>query len=144
MQDYIRRAKAKSLMFEQLQQLSDSEAQTLLGKGQQKTPRPAAQFEFGRVHRELSHKGVTLALLWQEGLDRQEWDCSYGNFCRRYNQWKRRHNLSMRQVYRCDDKLLVDYCGKTVEVVDPQTGDLTTAQIFVACLGASNYTFTGK
>lgn len=140
-QDYIRRAKAKGLTFEQLHQLSDSEAQTLLGKGQRKTPRPAAQFEFERVHRELSHKGVTLALLWQEGLDRQEWDCSYGNFCRRYNQWKRHHNLSMRQVYRGGDKLLVDYCGQTVEVVDPQTGELTTAQIFVACLGASNYTF---
>jgi transposase len=97
--------------------------------------------DFERVQREIQRKGVTLALLWQEGLDRGEWQCSYGHFCRRYNQWKQQHQLSMRQVYQGGDKLLVDYCGQTVEVIDPITGEVITAQIFVACLGASNYTF---
>ena len=140
-QDYIRRAEGKGLSYDQLKQLGDSEARVLLGKGKSKQGRAAESFDFERVHRELQGKGVTLALLWQEGLDRQEWDCSYGNFCRRYNQWKRRHNLSMRQVYKGGDKLLVDYCGPTVEVVDTTTGEITQAQIFVACLGASNYIF---
>ncbi len=140
-QDYIRRAEAKDLNYQQLKQLSDSEARGLLGKGKAKQGRAIESFDFERVHRELKRKGVTLALLWQEGLDRGDWQCSYGNFCRRYNQWKRRHNLSMRQVYKGGDKLLVDYCGLTVEVVDPKTGEITEAQIFVACLGASNYTF---
>ena len=140
-QDYIRRAEAKGLSYDQLKQLSDGEARLLLGKGKPKQGKAVESFNFERVHRELQAKGVTLALLWQEGLDRKEWECSYGNFCRRYNQWKRRHNLSMRQVYKGGDKLLVDYCGQTVEVVDPKTGEITQAQIFVACLGASNYTF---
>ncbi|MEO0435260.1 MAG: IS21 family transposase, partial [Cyanobacteria bacterium J06656_5] len=83
-QDYLRRALAKKLSYAQVQQLSDSELQTLLGKGKRKTNRRAETINFEAVHQELKTKGVTLALLWQEGLDRGEWSCSYGGFCRRY------------------------------------------------------------
>ncbi len=96
---------------------------------------------FEPIHQELSQKGVTLSLLWQEGLERGEWRLSYGQFCRRYNEWKGRHNLSMRQVYRGGEKLFVDYCGPTVPVIHPNKEQISAAQIFVACLGASNYTF---
>ena len=85
---------------------------------------------------------MTLALLWQEGLERGQWGCSYGGICRRYNKWKGRQNLSMRQTYKGGDKLFVDYCGLSVPVADPTSGKVTQAQIFVACLGASNYTFS--
>lgn len=139
-QDYTRRANAKGVSYAQLETMSDSEAQALLGK-QQGASIPAKTIAFPELHRELSHKGVTLALLWQEGLDRGDWTLSYGQFCRRYNQWKGAQNLSMRQVYEGGDKLFVDYCGLTVPVSHPETGVVTAAQIFVACLGASNYTF---
>jgi len=64
----------------------------------------------------------------------------YGGFCRRYNRWRAQQKLSMRQVYKGGAKLLVDYCGLTVPVIHPETGAVTDAQVFVACLGASNYT----
>lgn len=139
-QDYLRRAAAKGLSYEQLLQMSDSEAQALLGKG--KPPQvDAATVDFERVHRELQRKGVTLALLWQEGLDQATWTFSYAQFCRRYGQWKGQHNLSMRQVHNGGEKVFVDYCGLTVTVIDAETGTEREAQIFVACLGASSYTF---
>jgi transposase len=47
----------------------------------------------------------------------------------------------MRQVYKGGEKLFVDYCGLTVPVINLATGQLTAAQIFVASLGASNYTY---
>ncbi|MEO1445251.1 MAG: IS21 family transposase [Cyanobacteria bacterium J06635_11] len=139
-QDYIRRANGKGLRYAELCQLSDSEAQAQLGKGK---PPPANQpvIDFATVHRELQGKGVTLALLWQEGLDQQLWHLSYGHFCRRYRQWSQQQNLSMRQLHPGGEKLFVDYCGQTMSVYDPVSGELQTAQIFVACLGASNYTF---
>ncbi|MEA5464900.1 IS21 family transposase, partial [Leptothoe sp. PORK10 BA2] len=102
-QDYLRRAAAKSLSYEHLQQLSDSEAQALLGKGKRKLTATPETISYEQVHRELAKKGVTLALLWQEGLNTGEWSCSYGNFCRRYNNWKKRHNLSMRQIHTPGD-----------------------------------------
>lgn len=139
-QDYLRRAHAKQLSYQQLQRLSDSEAQALLGKTQSASS-AAGEINFEPIHRELAHKGITLSLLWQEGLDRGDWCLSYGQFCRRYNQWKGAHNLSMRQVHKGGDKLFVDYCGLTIPVTDPVSGAVSAAQIFVACLGASNYTF---
>jgi len=139
-QDYIRRAEGKGLSYAQLGQLSDSEAQARLGKGQKETVEKTV-IDFTAVHRELQGKGVTLALLWQEGLEKQQWRLSYGQFCRRYSQWANQQNLSMRQSHGGGEKVFVDYCGQTMTVYDRESGESQTAEIFVACLGASNYTF---
>lgn len=141
-QDYLRRAAAKGLSYSQLGELSDSDILGQLGKGKAAAPSPIAEARYGELERELSRKGMTLALLWQEGIDRSEWHCSYGTFCRHYKQWRGRHNLSMRQVYEGGDKVFVDYCGMTVMIVASAEGAPITAQIFVACLGASNYIYT--
>ncbi len=47
----------------------------------------------------------------------------------------------MRQIHLAGEKLFIDYCGPTMEVVNPDTGEMRFAQVFVAVLGASNYTF---
>lgn len=140
-QDYIRRAQAKSLSHADLSKLSDSEAQSLLGKGKKSSTASQPSIDFARVHRELQSKGMTLALLWQEGLDQQAWRLSYGQFCRRYSQWKTQQKVSMRQSHQGGEKVFVDYCGLTLPVHDRETDEVVDAQIFVACLGASNYTF---
>lgn len=140
-QDYIRRATAKNLSYAQLNQLSDSEAHQLLGKGRAPREQREEEIDFAVVDVEVQRKGVTLALVWQEGLDKGQWACSYATFCRRYNRWRVRHQLSMRQVYKGGEKLFVDYCGMTVSLTNRETGEITNAQVFVACLGASNYTY---
>ena len=139
-QDYTRRATAKGLSYSALSNMSDSEAQSLLGK-QSGGSVATKEIAFSPVHQELSHKGVTLALLWQEGLDRGDWTLSYGQFCRRYSQWKGTQQLSMRQIHQSGEKLFVDYAGLTVPVLEPSSGKTIDAQVFVACLGASNYTY---
>lgn len=140
-QDYIKRAQAHSLDYAKVEALSDSELQSLLGKGYRKGNKHQQSIDFERVHRELQRKGVTLCLLWMEGKERGDWQYSYGGFCRRYRQWRKRQNLSLRQVYKGGEKLFVDFCGMTVSVVNLETGEVSEAQIFVACLGASNYTY---
>ncbi len=47
----------------------------------------------------------------------------------------------MRQHHVAGDKLFVDYSGKRLGIVNPATGEVRMAEIFVAVLGASNYTF---
>ena len=48
----------------------------------------------------------------------------------------------MRQDHRAGEKLFVDYAGQTVAIViDADTGEVRDAQVFVAVLGASNYTY---
>jgi transposase len=53
----------------------------------------------------------------------------------------KRQKRSMRQVHRAGEKLFIDYCGPTVEVHDAQWRAARAAQIFVAVLGASSYTY---
>ena len=48
----------------------------------------------------------------------------------------------MRQDHRAGEKLFVDYAGQAVPIVDRRTGEiLFDAQIFVAVMGASNYSY---
>lgn len=98
--------------------------------------------DFPSVHQELKRKGVTKQLLWQEY--RQQYPdegYSYAQFCHRYRVWQGCQQRSMRQVHRAGEKLFIDYCGPTMPVVNPDTGEVRQAQVFVAVLGASNYTF---
>ena len=98
--------------------------------------------DFPTIHQELKHKGVTKHLLWQEYRQCHPDDgYSYAQFCHRYRLWAGCQQRSMRQVHRAGEKLFVDYCGPTMAIVNPDTGECRPAQIFVAVLGASNYTF---
>ena len=97
--------------------------------------------DWSRVHREVRRKGVTLALLWQEYKAVHPAGMQYSWFCERYRAWTVKLDVVMRQEHRAGEKLFVDYAGHTVAVVDRQTGELRQAQVFVAVLGASNYTY---
>jgi len=93
------------------------------------------------VHMELKKKGLTKQLLWEEYTQHYPNRCySYSQFCARYAGWMKKQKRSMRQTHRAGDKLFIDYAGPTMPVVCASTGEIRTAQIFVAVLGASNYT----
>ncbi|MBF0245982.1 MAG: IS21 family transposase [Planctomycetes bacterium] len=94
------------------------------------------------VHQELKHKTMTLQLLWEEYAERHpEGHYSYNHYCRLYRAWLQTQKPSMRQTHKAGEKLFVDYCGPTLAVIEPDTGELRRAQVFVAVLGASNYTY---
>jgi transposase len=100
------------------------------------------QPDWAVVHQELKRKGVTKLLLWEEYTAAYPNRCySYSQYCERYRQWLKRQKRSMRQTHRAGEKCFVDYCGQTVAVIDPASGEIRQAQIFVGTLGASNYTF---
>ena len=97
---------------------------------------------FAEIHQELRRKGVTLQLLWEEYADDNSHEhYSYSHFCVLYREWRQRLSPTMRLTHTPGDKMFVDYCGPTVPVFDPLTGEVRDAQIFVATLGASNYTY---
>lgn len=98
--------------------------------------------DWATVHRELRNKCVTLQLLWEEYCERNPGGFySYNHYCRMYREWLKTTSPSMRQVHKAGEKLFVDYCGPTVGVTDPETGEIRTAQVIVAVLGASSYTW---
>ena len=98
--------------------------------------------DFAVIHDQLKLKGVTRLLLWEEYRAAHPDDgYSYTQFCFHYQEWQSHLKLVMRQTHRAGEKLFIDYAGPTVPVVNPVTGEVREAQIFVAVLGASNYTY---
>jgi transposase len=100
-----------------------------------------AEPDCAALHLELRRPGVTLALLHIEFLAAHPDGLRYTAFCDRYRAWSKRRSPVMRQVHVAGDKLFVDYAGMKPRLVDPVTGELTEVELFVAVLGASNYTY---
>jgi transposase len=108
------------------------------------TPKPSrfAKPDYFQVHQELKRKGVTLQLLWAEHVAVHEDQAyRYSQYCHHYRQWCKKQRRSMRQVHRAGEKTFIDYCGPTVPVICRHTGEIRQAQVFVAVLGASSYTY---
>jgi transposase len=93
------------------------------------------------LHSERRRPGVTLELLHLEYLEKHPGGYQYTQFCEIYRRWLSQRGLSMRQVHRAGDKLFVDYAGNKPHYVDGHTGERVEVELFVAVLGASNYTF---
>jgi transposase len=100
-------------------------------------PRP----DWAVIHRELRRKGVTLQLLWEEHRAACPQGYGYSRFCELYRAWEGALSPTMRQTHVAGEKLFVDYAGTTLEVIDAGSGEIRQAQLFVAALGASNYTY---
>ncbi|WP_200176922.1 IS21 family transposase [Ectothiorhodospira shaposhnikovii] len=140
--DYERRLAAAGLSWPLPDGLSDTELERRLFPPPPKVSsqsRPIPNWQ--RVHEELRRSGVTLTLLWEEYRAAHPEGFAYSWFCERYGEWAGKLDLVMRQNHRAGEKLFVDYAGQTAEVIDRSTGEVRQAQIFVAVLGASSYTY---
>jgi len=98
--------------------------------------------EFATIHLDLQkHKHLTLQLVWEEYQSANPGGYRYSRFCELYQHWRKKRDLVLRHEHRAGEKMFVDYAGDTVAVRDPTAGESRDAQLFVAVLGASNYTF---
>ena len=142
---YVSLARAAGVDWELAQTLSDEDLEARLFRPA--VPRSSHQLapDFALVHQELKRVGVTLELLWEEYArdlgDKSALAYKYTSFCIKYRAFAQSLKRSMRQTHIAGEKLFVDYSGNGVPLIDASTGEITTAQIFVATLGASNYTF---
>jgi len=125
-----------------LPRISDTELEQRLYPPQPTIPgAERAVPDWAYVHQEMRRPGVSLFLLWQEHKSQYPNSFQYSWFCDQYRDWNGKLDLVMRQQHRAGEKLFVDYAGQTAEVVDRTTGEVRSAQVFVAVLGASSYTF---
>jgi transposase len=142
-QDTLKRATAAQLAWPLPDELTDEllEARlftkTVGASGARRRPEP----DWGHLVRELKRPGVTMMILWDEY--RQVWPQGYGysRFCDLLRGFQQRLSPVMRQHHVAGDKLFVDYSGKRLGIVDPTTGEVRQAELFVGVLGASNYTY---
>ena len=140
-QEYIKRFRTIGIAWPLPEPYEDADFDALLfslpPNEERKKPLP----DWKEIRRELSKKGVTIKLLWQEYRDRHPDGYGYTQFTERYRQWSGHLDVTMRQNHKAGEKLFVDYAGMSMDIVDVLSGEVAEAHIFVAALGASNYTF---
>jgi transposase len=138
----VTRAQEAGLDWEQVTQLSDEALQQrLYGHKAQEPDTGRSLPDCPYIHAERKRVGVTLELLHEEYLAKHQDGYQYTQFCEYYRRWLAGRKLSMRQVHYAGDKIFVDYSGKKLHLIDRKTGERTEVELFVAVLGASNYTF---
>jgi transposase len=141
--EYVGRAKAAGLSWPVPEDLEDAalEARLYPPLPPSSTPRPVPDWNY--VHTELEHKSVTLALLWIEYREQHPDDgWGYSQFCNRYVAWRRHLDVVMRQHHRAGEKMFVDFAGQKIPIYEASGGTVAFyAELFVACLGASSYTY---
>ena len=142
--EYLQKAQVVQLTWPLPQELNDEALEKLLFSSS--TPpdeKPAARAlpNFPYLHQELKKKGVTLQLLWEEYQQANPEGYKYTQFREHYRRWAQTLDPVMRFSHKAGEKMFVDYAGMTLPVVDRKTGEVREAQIFVAVLGASNYTY---
>lgn len=96
---------------------------------------------FPYMEKELKKVGVTKKLLWEEYLEQNPYGYKVSQFKAHYLKWIKQTSPTMKITHKAGDKMFVDYTGKLLEIVDSETGEVTPVQVYVAILGASQYTY---
>lgn len=142
-QKLLSKANELMLTWELVEPLNDTElALMFYPRADIKSSKRFAMPDWSLVHTELKRKGMTKQLLWEEYTEQYPNNCySYPQYCAIYMEWAKKQKRSIRQLHKSGEKLFVDYCGQTVPIIDAATGEIKKAQIFVAVMGCSSYTF---
>lgn len=137
--EYLARAEAAGIAWPLGEGMDADRLEALL------FPAPTAELfsrrpvpDWREVHRELKRKKhVTLRLLWLEWREANPDGWGYSQFCERYNAWLDTQHVVMRLSYRAGERMFVDFTGDTAAYVDPDTGEVREAEVFVSVLGCS-------
>ena len=139
--DYVQKAQDKGISWPLPEDLDDAKLEAMLSERSSRMTALRPLPPMDEIHRELRKKGVTLQLLWLEYKERHPEGYQFTQFCEHYHRWEKNLEISLRQEHRAGEKMFIDFAGKGIPIVDSFTGESTEAQIFVAVLGASNYTY---
>jgi transposase len=140
----LRRCEAAGIVWPLEANLTDAmlEQRLFANAGVKPGHRRHAEPDWAAVHREMRRKHVTLSVLWEEYIGANPDGYRYSRFCELYRGFESKLSPTMRQTHAAGERLFVDYAGDGVAIViDRLTGEIRKAQIFVAVLGASSFTF---
>ncbi len=141
---YIKEFVSSGLSFEEIGELSDKELEDLFVKPEDRPLNERLQTLFSlfpAIEKELKRKGVTRHLLWEEYKRHHPGGVGLSQFKHYFSQWKAQVNPTMHMEHKAGDKLYVDFAGDKLSIIDQQTGEIKSVEVFVAILGASQLTY---
>ena len=141
---YIVLFDALGLNLEDLQNKTDADLEDLFSQSTLESANPRLEklhSYFPKMERDLKKVGVTVQHLWEEYYKENPDGLKSSQFSYHFRNWSNRVNPVMHMNHKAGDKMYVDYAGKTLSVIDQDTGEIKEVQFFVAILGASQYTY---
>lgn len=141
---YIKHFSALLTGWEELSKLKDKDLDALFNKAPEKAPvqRLEEVFEyFATNEKRMRQRGMTILKLWLEYYAQYQQGYSRTSFYTQYNRWKNRTRPTMHMEHKAGDKVFVDYAGEKLKIVDTETGEIKSVEVFVAILGASQLTY---
>lgn len=139
--EYERRARSAGLGWPLPEGIDDTQLEKIVCPAPEHKSGKRDMPDIGYLTAEMKKRHVTLSLLWLEYKAANPDGYQYTQFCEHYKREKKSLDVVLRQEHRAGEKLFTDYAGDTVDIINPATGEMAPAYIFVAVLGASNYTF---
>jgi transposase len=139
--DYLLRSKEAGLTWERAQHMDEQTLEAVLFPPCASTKARSPLPDWKHIHKEFHRPHVTLRLLWEEYIQDTPNGLRYSRFCELYGNFAKTLELSMQQVHKAGEKLFIDYSGTTIPVHDGKTGHIRYAEVFIAVLGASSYTY---
>jgi transposase len=140
--DCVGRAEVAGLSWPLPEDLDDARLEALLYPQPKPSTQARVEPDWNTIHTELKRKHVTRMLLWQEYKAVHPDDgYQYSQFCDLYRAFKAKLDVVMRQDHRAGEKAFVDFSGDGIDIVDPETGEVSQAELFLAVLGASCFTY---
>jgi transposase len=141
---YVRQFQFLKTTWEELSELTDKELEDLFNEESppelpEKLEKLIAYFPY--AEKRLKQRGMTLHLLWKEYIEKHPCGYQSSGFYNHFKKWKCRSHPSMHMVHKAGDKMFVDYAGEKLQLTDTTTGELTDVEVFVAILGASQFTY---
>ena len=143
---YILQFSGLKVTYEELNRLTDLDLDELFNLQQENELSPKMrdlESFFPRVEKELKKTGKTLNILWEEYKMKYPDGFQRTQFAVYFNRWTKRINAkaTMHMSHKAGDKMYVDYAGKTLEIIDRESGEVIDVEFFVAILGASQLTY---
>lgn len=101
--------------------------------------------DFNYIQKELLRNGVNKKLLWTEYLEEcrlsGEEPLMYSQFCYHIQQDEQKRHTTMHIKRKPGEQVEVDWAGDPAQIIDPDTGEIIQAWLFVGVLTYSQYPY---
>ena len=140
-----KRAKELNLSWPLDETLTDIALQKLMFSKESKVSPNKRMPDYNHIHKELLRNGVSKKLLWTEYME----DCRangdeplmYSQFCYHIQQDEQKRRATMHINRKPGEQVEVDWAGDTATIIDPDTGEIIKAYIFVGVMTYSQYAY---
>lgn len=101
--------------------------------------------DFTHIRKELLRNGVSKKLLWTEYMEEcrlnGEEPLMYSQFCYHIQQDEQKHRATMHINRKPGEQVEVDWAGDPAHIIDPDTGEIIKAFVFIGVMTYSQFTY---